>query len=114
METTSVRARRPGARGMLRPVRILLGGGNSPAAFLSRQTFGGRLGALLGMLFLLRCILDAQQGCGLGAEAVQFLVLRLILVHPRDGLVVPLAGFLLVAELPVGHREEEKVLALAA
>src|SRR5262249_36507956 len=51
---------------------------------------------------------------GLSAEAAQFLILRLVLVHPLYRLVIPRAGVFLLAKLPVGHRQEEEVFAVAA
>src|SRR5262249_30907864 len=64
------------------------------------------------LLLARRRALDAQQGCRLGAEALQLLVPRLVLVHPHAGLVVPLAGLFLLAQLPVGHGQEEPVGAI--
>src|SRR5882724_8514281 len=62
----------------------------------------------------LRLVFHAEQVGGFGAEAEELGVLGLVFVHPLDGLVVPLAGFFLVAELPVGHGEEEEVVAVTA
>ena len=45
---------------------------------------------------------------------MKFFVLGLVLVHPLDGFVVPLAGFVFVVELPVRHRQEEPVRRVAS
>src|SRR5437879_2522526 len=57
-------------------------------------------------LFLL---FDSQQLLCLRPEAFQFFILRLVLLHPRDCLVVPLVGFLLLVQFPVGHAQEKGV-----
>src|SRR5262245_6901421 len=51
---------------------------------------------------------------GLRAEAEEFLVLGLLLLHPLHALVVPLAGLVFVAQAPVRHGQEETVKAIAA
>src|SRR5262249_37869615 len=56
---------------------------------------------------------QSQQFRGLRTEAAQLLILRLVLVHPLDGPVVPLAGLVLIAELPASHRQKEPVVAVA-
>ncbi len=47
-------------------------------------------------------------------KTAEFLVVGLVLIHPFDGLVVPLAGFFLVAELFVAHCQKEPVETVAA
>src|SRR5262245_50628986 len=54
-------------------------------------------------------LLDPEQLLCFRPEAAEFFILWRVLLHPLDGLVVPLAGVILVAELPVGHGEEERV-----
>jgi hypothetical protein len=49
-----------------------------------------------------------------GSNALQLRILRGVLVHPLDGLVVPAAGLLLGAKLPVVHGQEETVGSVAA
>src|SRR5262245_18168966 len=66
-----------------------------------------------GPLSLRGRFLHPEQFRGLGTEPAQLLMLWLVLFHPLDGLVVPLPGLLLVAELAVGHRQEEEVRAVA-
>ena len=56
----------------------------------------------------------AKQFGGLGAEGVQLVVVRPVLLHPGDGLVVPLASLVLLAQLPVSHGQEEPIEAVAA
>src|SRR4051794_11489273 len=58
--------------------------------------------------------LDLEQFLRLGAEAAELRVVRLVLLHPPDRLVVPLAGFGLMAQSPVGHGQECPVQGLAA
>src|SRR5262249_49511887 len=50
-------------------------------------------------------VLYAEKFRRLGAEPLQSGVVLLALLHPGDGLVEPLAGLPLLAELPVGHGE---------
>src|SRR5208282_2460926 len=57
---------------------------------------------------------DAQQLLCFLAETPQFFFLDLVLGHPRVSLVVPAAGFVLVAKLPMGHRQKEPVARVAA
>jgi hypothetical protein len=58
--------------------------------------------------------LNSQQLRRLGSETAEVLILRIVLVHPLDGQVVPLAGLVLRAELPVGHCQKEPVEAVGA
>src|SRR5262245_61575141 len=50
---------------------------------------------------------DSQQIGRLRAVAEQRLPVRFVLIHPFGGQFVRLAGLLVVAELPVSHRQEE-------
>src|SRR5262245_48086058 len=52
-------------------------------------------------------LLVAQQLGGFGPEAVKPLSGWRMLVHPPDRLLVRGAGLLLIAELPLGHRQDE-------
>src|SRR5262245_20898916 len=52
-------------------------------------------------------LLHAKQLRRLGAEALQHGVLLVALLHPLHGLGEPVAGLIFLAELPVGHGEEE-------
>jgi hypothetical protein len=54
-----------------------------------------------------------QQLLRLGAEAAELFILRLVLLHPLDGLLVAPAGFAPVAEPPVGHGQEKPVVTVA-
>ena len=47
------------------------------------------------------------------AEADELLILGLVLLHPGQGLVVPGARLWLLPQLPVGHRQEKPVAAVA-
>src|SRR5262249_35077352 len=80
----------------------------------SRQNLTGliRDGRTCNSVLLL--LFQLQQLCGLRLEAAQLLIVRLVLVHPLDRLVVPLPGLVLLAELPVGHGQHEPVEAVAA
>ena len=49
----------------------------------------------------------AQQGLGLVTKTEQPLILRLVLLYPIDGPVIPLPGLILLALSPVGHRQKE-------
>src|SRR5262245_26507392 len=73
-----------------------------------RRTLGRRLP----FFPLGRAVFHAEQGGGLGAEAAQLFVLAPVRVHPPGGLVVPLAGLLLVAQLLMRHGQEEPVEAV--
>src|SRR5262249_14275643 len=57
--------------------------------------------------------LDAQQLGRLGAEALQLGVLLQALGHPNYGLVEPRPGLVLLAQLPVSHREDKAVVRIA-
>src|SRR5215207_9437338 len=59
-------------------------------------------------------LFDTQQFRRLGPDAPKDLVRGPILVGPRDGLRMPLAGGLLLSELPVGHGQEKPVVAVAS
>src|SRR4051812_43059167 len=52
-------------------------------------------------------VLQSKQGRRLGAEPERQLFLGLVLVHPRDRVVVGGAGFLSLAEALAGHGQEE-------
>src|SRR5436190_6086906 len=52
-------------------------------------------------------VLDAQRPRGLLPEATQLFIAGLVFVHPLDRPPVPRPGLGVVAELPVGHRQEE-------
>src|SRR5262245_61497721 len=64
--------------------------GVSPT-WMRRNTSGLRLDARL----------YTQQFRGFCPEAAQLHIVRLVLIHPLHGLVIPLAGLVLLAELPV-------------
>ena len=57
--------------------------------------------------FPVRGRLAVQQLLGLAAESQKFFVLRRVLVHPCDGLVIPSAGIFFVIELRMPHRQEK-------
>src|SRR5436190_1136261 len=65
-------------------------------------------------LSVLVLLVQTHQLRGFITEAAQFLVRWLVLVHPLHRPVVPRAGLVLLAELPVGHREKKPVVAVAA
>src|SRR5262245_45944195 len=52
-------------------------------------------------------LLDAQQFFRLGPEAFHLGVVLLAFLHPLHGFGVPIASFVFLAELPVGHSKEE-------
>src|SRR5262249_58398088 len=52
-------------------------------------------------------LLHPEQLRRLGAEALQVGILLVPFLHPLHGLGEPLAGLVFVAELPVGHGQEE-------
>src|SRR5262245_55012705 len=62
----------------------------------------------------LRLVGQLKQFSSLDPEATKFFAVRLVLVHPHYALLVRLAGLVLLASLPVGHCQEEAVLAVAA
>src|SRR5262245_18161189 len=99
MTTPSVPARRPTAGAVRGPVRACLTARISPAACL----LASRL-----------LLLDPEQLFRLRPEAAQLSILRLVLLHPPDGLVEPLAGLFLLAQLLVGHRQKEPIRGIAA
>src|SRR5258706_3666249 len=78
-------------RGSLWPVRKLLAGVASPA-----------------LCFLFR-FSRAQQLRRLSAKSLEFFVAGPVLLHPGDSARVPPAGLVLLAQSPVGHRQEERV-----
>src|SRR5206468_4255221 len=51
----------------------------------------------------------SQQLRGLISESFEFVILLFVLVHPLDGLVVPLSCLVFLIQLPVGHSQEEGV-----
>ena len=51
---------------------------------------------------------NAQQQLHLGTEANDFFVI--VVLDQFDGLVVPPTGFVVVAELPMRHRQEDSVI----
>src|SRR5687767_13312989 len=75
---------------------------------LNARLLGNRCGLRCG----LRC--DSQQFFRFGAEAAKFVILRGVLVHPLDALLVPLACSSGIAEPFVGHGQEKEVKAVAA
>ena len=112
----------PGAqaerRGGAGPVRGLLGGKASPAALVEycldhkdTETQGnpGIWRSCSPPLWLVLLIFHTDQPRRLRPEAAQSLILWLVFLHPRNGLCEPLSGFFLVAELPVGHGQEEAI-----
>src|SRR5438128_9627523 len=58
-------------------------------------------------------VFDLQQLFRLGAETTQFFIPRLMLLHPWDGAVVPSPRLFLVAEFPMGHRQEKPIEAVS-
>src|SRR5262249_3819994 len=58
-------------------------------------------------------LVHAEHRRGFGTEAAEVLIVRPILVHPRDGLGVPLASFVFVSQLPVRHGQEVEVVTTA-
>src|SRR5271170_6061685 len=58
--------------------------------------------------------LNTQESFGFGAVAEKVCAHALIVDHPRNRLVIPLAGLVLMPKLPVGHGEEEKIACVAA
>src|SRR5262245_34062719 len=56
---------------------------------------------------VLLLLVQPQQLRGFRPEAAKILILQLVPVHPLHRPVVPLAGLVLLAELPVRHRQEE-------
>src|SRR5262249_48099076 len=52
---------------------------------------------------------QTQQPGSFRAETVELFILRLIFIHPFNGLVVPPAGVVLVPQLPVGQGHEKGV-----
>src|SRR5262245_20312236 len=97
------RARQTERRGKAGPVRLPWRQ-DSPAASATGHRSAIRFTTFRVLLQQLRCFLP---------ERAEFLVGRLVPVHPLDGLLVPLAGFGLVAKLSVCHGEEEPVVAIA-
>ena len=53
---------------------------------------------------------NAQRPGRLGAELQEVRVARLFLLHPANGPVIPRPGQLSLAQLPVGHRQEQSVV----
>src|SRR5690349_21689476 len=70
-----------------------------PAAFVDQRRTDAR--SVLFHFF------QFQHFRGFRAEANEISAVLRIGFHPRDSLVVPLAGLVLLAEPPVGHGEEE-------
>src|SRR5262249_43342454 len=87
-------ARRPSARGGPWPVRDQLRGESSPAGLLQVLSY-------------------TQQLTRFSPKAAEFFVLRLVLVHPRDCLAVPLARFIFSIQLPLGHGQKEPIETIA-
>src|SRR5437016_4033442 len=54
--------------------------------------------------------LRTNQLRGFGLEAAELVSLRFGPRHPLDGAGVPVAGLLLIAELPLDHGQEEPVV----
>src|SRR5262245_19308708 len=79
-----------------------------------RQGLAGRF--VLSVRFLRRRVRagDFQQVLSLRPEATELRLVGCIILGPNDSLVVPFAGFIPVAQLPVRHRQEEPVVAIAA
>src|SRR5262249_41035467 len=67
-----------------------------------------------GELFSGLLSLDAEQGGGLCAEALQLLILRAVLLHPGGRPVVQAAGLVLLALPPAGHRQKEPLRGVPA
>jgi hypothetical protein len=57
------------------------------------------------------CVADLQQRFRFAADAGKILILWVVLIDPVNGLIVPLASFLFVAQLPVGHRQDKRIRA---
>ena len=77
---------------------------------MRRLAFAGRcLGIFRGFR-----VLRLKQNPGFGLEAAEFFVLLFVVFPPLHGPIIPAAGFLLMAQLPVSHREEELVEGIAA
>src|SRR5262249_54149346 len=64
--------------------------------------------------YLLLLLIKPQQRRGFRPEVAKLLLLRPVLLRPLHCPVVPLAGLVPFAELPVGHCQEEPVEAVAA
>src|SRR5262249_31133563 len=74
----------------------------------SRCLVAPQLGFVLGRL------LNAQELSGFNSVAMETFVPRLVLIHPPNCLVIPLAGLILFIQPPFGHGQEEPVVAVAA
>src|SRR5271163_3076217 len=57
---------------------------------------------------------DSEQFDGFGAKTQKLWVFGLVSVHPLNGFCLPCPGFIFVAEVIVGHRQKEEVVAIAA
>src|SRR5262245_32189838 len=117
MNTAAAPGSQTECRGVARPVRIMLRGWTSPAAYsCSVEEFFTSQALLLvhllgrrNQLPLLLLRLDSEQRCRFSSEAGQPLIFRRVLVHPVGRLVVPAPGFVVVAESGVRHRQEKPV-----
>src|SRR5262245_48942926 len=120
MEAAAVGAQtgRPGSG----PVRTSLAGRTSPAALFSANLITANAGwACAAVRLLLRLRrrnsfglcgrrLDPHQGFGFATKLAEFLVVGVVFFHPLHRLLVPLAGLILVAELPASHGQEEQAV----
>ena len=76
-----------------------------PFFFCNQQDYRVDLGASSFVDFV--SVLTPSNAAASEREAAEFFILRRALLHPFDGLVEPLAGLMFLAELPVGHGQEE-------